>query len=64
MKLNNLIFYDVNKAAIFINEVWKSGIKDWWFNKDTQRSLNLFKENLARPTKNISDELLKEIKLN
>jgi putative transferase (TIGR04331 family) len=64
MKLNNLIFYDVNKAAIFINEVWKSGIKDWWFNKDTQRSLNLFKENLARPTKNISDELLKEIKSN
>ena len=52
------------KQQLLLIKFGTPGIKDWWFHKNTQDSLNSFKENLARPTKNITDELFKEIKLN
>ena len=64
LRSNNLIFFEPAKAGNFINQIWDTNIKKWWFSPKTQSALNAFRDQLARPSVNIVSDLTKEIKLN
>ena len=59
---NNLLFFDsFKKPSNFINKIWERDIKNWWFEKNTQNALNIFKNNYARRSNNIVNDYMKEI---
>ena len=54
----NILFYDTDKAAKFINNIWSSHkINEWWKSKKTQNAVNKFNAFYARNNKNLVQDL-------
>ena len=61
LEKKKIIFYNPEKAAKYINFLWKDNVKSWWFKKETQLALEEFKNKFAKPNKNIIGAISKEI---
>ena len=51
---SNIIFFDVKKASNFINNNINN-LDEWWFNKNTQKKINYFCENICKYEGDLDD---------
>ena len=55
MEAAKIIFFDPQKAALHINDIWKE-VDNWWTENKTQSAIKLFKKDLLGLEEPCKDE--------